>query len=90
MKLAEYFLRRCGYIKRNTTRAARKVPPNFEDLKSSFLHQILSEIEQYAIPPKWIISWDQTGSNLVPVSQWTLAEQGSRQVPVVARKTNPR
>ena len=30
-------------------------------------------------------NWDQTGSQLVPVSQWTLAEQGSTQVPDVGK-----
>ena len=32
-----------------------------------------------------MINWDQTGSKLVPVSQWTLAEQGSTHVPVVSK-----
>ncbi|KAG0410796.1 hypothetical protein HPB47_012071 [Ixodes persulcatus] len=30
-----------------------------------------------------IINWDQTGSKLVPVSDWTLEERGSRQISVV-------
>ena len=30
-----------------------------------------------------VINWDQTGSKLVPVSQWTLADEGARQVDVI-------
>ena len=62
------------------------MPPNFEDLKSAFLERIRNEVTENAIPPKLIINWDQTGSKLVPVSEWTLAEQGSRQVPVVGKE----
>ena len=32
-----------------------------------------------------VINLDQTESKSVPVSQWTLAEQGSTQVPVVGK-----
>lgn len=28
-------------------------------------------------------NWDQAGVNLVPVSSWTMAESGSKQVPVI-------
>ena len=33
-----------------------------------------------------MINWDQTGSKLVPVSQWTMDQEGSQQVPVVGKK----
>ena len=82
VKWAESFLRRRGYVKRKATNAARKLPPNFNELKAA---KIQDEIEQHAILPSIVINWDQTGSKLVPVSQWTLAEQGSTQVPVVSK-----
>ena len=85
VKWAESFLSRRGYVKRKATKAARKLPPNFEDLKAAFLQRICSEVEQHAIPPKLVINWDQTGSKSVPVSQWTLAEQGITQVPAVGK-----
>ena len=80
VKWAESFLRRRGYVKKKATKAAQKLPPNFEDLKSTFIQRIRDQVEQNAIPKKLVINWDQTGSKLVPVSQWTLAEQGSTQV----------
>ena len=43
IKWTESFLRRRGYVKRKATKAARKLPPNFEDLKSVFLQRIRSE-----------------------------------------------
>ena len=85
IKWTESFLRRHGYVKRKATKAARKLPPNFEYLKSVFLQRIHSEVEQHAIPPKLVVNWDQAGSKLVPVSQWTLAEQGCAQVPVIGK-----
>ena len=85
VKWAESFLKRRSYVKRKATKAARKVPHNFDDLKAAFLQRIRDEIEQHAIPPSLVINWDQTGSKLIPVSQWTLAKQGSRQVPVIGK-----
>ena len=85
VKWAESFLRRRGYIKRKVMKAAWKLPPKFDDLKLAFLQRIWSEVEQNAIPSSLIINWDQTGSKLLPVRQWTLAEHGSVQVPVVGK-----
>ena len=38
------------------------------------------------VPPDLIINWDQTGSKLVPVSSWTMAKEGSKQVLVVGKE----
>ena len=35
------------------------------------------------IPDSLIINWGQTGINYVPVSQWTMAKEGSKRVDVV-------
>ena len=42
-------------------------------------------MEANFIPPQLIINWDQTGSKLVSVSEWTMAEEGTNQVPVVCK-----
>ena len=52
VKLAESFLTCRGYVKRKATKAARKLPPIFEDIKAAFLQRICSEVEQHSIPPK--------------------------------------
>ena len=74
LKWAESFLKRREYVKRKATKAARKIPEDFEDLKSAFLERIRTEVQENAIPLPLIFNWDQTGSKLVPVSEWTLAE----------------
>ena len=66
---AESFLRRNGYCKRKATKAARKLPVDFAEIKLSFLQRIKDEIETWSIPHALIINWDQTGSKLVPVSE---------------------
>ena len=40
--------------------------------------------EQVTIPPELVLSWDQTGIKLVPISEWTMAGEGSAQVPMKA------
>ena len=82
-KWAESFLQRRGFVRRKATKAARKLPPNYPDLKVTFLKRIEDEVKTNDIPPDLIINWDQTGSKLVPVNSWTMAEEGSKQVPVV-------
>ena len=76
VKWTESFLRRRGYVKRKATKAARKLPPNFEDLKP-FYRESAVKLSSICYSSK---TGHQTGSKLVPVSQWTLAEQGSTQV----------
>ena len=49
IKWTESFLRRRGYVKRKATKAARKLPPNFEDLKSVFLQRIRSEVPKLVV-----------------------------------------
>lgn len=38
------------------------------------------------IPADLLINWDQTGFKLVPVSSWTMAEEGCKQIPVVGKE----
>ena len=34
------------------------------------------------IPPSLVINWDQIGINYFPVSSWTMAKEGSKQVEI--------
>ena len=34
------------------------------------------------IPPQLVMSWDQAGLNLVPVTSWTMAAKGSKHVKI--------
>lgn len=55
---------------------------NFDHEKSKFLTKIQTRVTEYGIPPSLIINWDQTGLHVVPVSQWTMAEEGSKRVEI--------
>ena len=85
-KWAESFLQHRGFVKRKATKAARKLPPDYAELKVAFLKRIEDEVKTNDIPAEMIINWDQTGSKLVPVNSWTMAEEGSKQVPVVGKE----
>ena len=39
-------------------------------------------LQEHKIPDCLIINWDQTGSNFVPVSEWTMDAEGSKQVAI--------
>lgn len=79
---AESFMSRMGLVKRKATKAARKLPDDFDTVKTTFLDSIRSVVTEHQIPPALIINWDQTGVRLVPSSEWTMAEVGSKQVEV--------
>ena len=69
--------------KKWATKAARKLPVDFPELKLTFLKRIQEEVRSKAIPLELLFNWDQTGVKLVPVSSWTMAQSGSKQIPVV-------
>ena len=80
---AASLISRMHKVKRKGTRAARKVPTDFEDVKSAFLTRVKNTIEEAGNPPpQLIMNFDQTGCKFVPCSEWTLAVQGSKQVEI--------
>lgn len=60
-KWAESFLFRHGYVKRKSTKAARKLPGDFAEIKLTFLERIRKEVQSNSIPLSLILNWDQTG-----------------------------
>ena len=81
---AKSFLDRLGYVKRKGTRTARKLPADFPEVKAAFLDRVTTTVEESKIPESMVVNCDQTGAKMVPVNHWTKAEEGSRQVDVVA------
>ena len=45
------------FVKRNATKAARKLPPNFEELKMQFLERITTAVKEENIPDDLILNW---------------------------------
>jgi hypothetical protein len=85
-KQADSLLSRMNFVKRKATKAARKVPTDFPEIKLAFLKRIVDCVQEHNIPPELIINWDQTGAKYVLTSAWTLAEEGSRQVDVIGKE----
>ena len=54
----------------------------FSRIKAPFLQEIVDVVRMEEIPMDLILNWDRTGLNLVPVSSWTMAAKGSKQVEV--------
>ena len=79
---AKYFLHRMSFIKRRSSSAAEVSVTNFVQLKSQFLYDIQSIVEMEDIPSNLIINWDHTTIKYIPVSNWTMADEGSQRVEV--------
>ncbi len=54
-----------------------------EACKTQFLFDIDTIVEMEEIPRDLIINWDHTGIKYVPVSNWTMAKEGSKRVAIV-------
>ncbi|XP_041356072.1 unconventional myosin-Vb-like [Gigantopelta aegis] len=80
---SDSFLRRLGFVKRKGTKAARKLPADFDRQKEKFIAMVGKTVQTNNISAELVINFDQTGVKLVPVSNWTLAEKGAKQVTVV-------
>ena len=76
---AESFLRRVGYVRRKGTKAARKLPFDFEDQKLAFISRVQDTKQKYSIPDELVINFDQTNISIIPCGNWTMAEQGNVQ-----------
>ena len=83
---AESLLCRIWYVKRKATKAAHNLTDYFPEVKQAFLQRVKSEVETWNIPHALIINRDQTGSMLVPVSEWTMEREGTKQVSIIGQE----
>ena len=67
-------------------RGEGQLPPNFADIKLGYLQRIKDEVQAFSLPLDLIMNFDQTNSKLVPVSDWTLKKEGSKQVAIVGKE----
>ena len=80
---AESLLRRMDFVRRKGTKAAKKVPDNFPEICSAFLERVATAVKEHNIPPQLVLNMDETGLPIIPVSEWSLDEKGTTQVPIV-------
>ena len=75
-------LRRMGYVKRKATTKARTAltQEEFAAVKKRYLRQIKKAVKDGKSRQELVINWDQTGTNVVPSSQWTQAEKRATRV----------
>ena len=74
---AKYLLKRMNFVKRRSSSAAKVSVNNFDQLKSQFIFDVQSIVEMEKISSDMNINWDQICSKYVPVSNWTMANEGS-------------
>ena len=78
----ESLKKRMGLTKRKATKAARALPENFNQEKQLYLSTIAKHIEDHQVLDSMVINFDQTGVNIIPSSEWTMDDQGTKQVKV--------
>ena len=71
-----------GLVKRKGNTKAKVNIKDFNEMKKLFHLDIKGVVAMDEVPPELIINWDQTGLNYVPVSSWTMAEEGSKRVEI--------
>ena len=76
---ARYVLKRMGYVKQKSHSKAKVTPTYFTQLQSNILVDIRAIVEMEEGPP---VNWDFTRLKYVPVSAWTMAKEGLKQVDI--------
>ena len=67
-----------GYVKRKSTTKAKVSVEDLAVYKKQFLLDIKVVVNLEDI--ELILNWDQTAINYVPVSNWTMAKEGSKRL----------
>ena len=78
----KYLMKRMGFVKRRANTAGKISATNFAQLKSQFLFDVQVIREMEGVPHDLVINWDQTGIHYVPVSNWTMGQEGSKRVEI--------
>ena len=82
---AKYLLNRMGFVKRKATTKAKVDVKEFEEIKKLFLLDVKNVAQMDEISEDMIVNWDQTGVNYVPVSSWTMEEEGSKRIELIGK-----
>ena len=78
----KYLMERMGYVKRKATTKAKVTVEDIASLKKQYLLDIRGLVEMEEIPQDLVLNWDQTAVNYVPVSNWTMAKEGTHKVSI--------
>jgi len=79
-----YLLSKMKFIKRKATACTTKksaiTVSNFNEIKDNFLMDIKAVVVMEEVPDDMILNWDQTTIKYIPVSNWTMATEGSKRI----------
>ena len=76
-------LYRINFVKRKGCSTAKPMVHDFEMVKVGFLNDILAVVKMEDIPSELILNWDHTPINIVPGSQWTMAQKGAKRIEMI-------
>ena len=79
---AKSLLQHMGFVKRRASTSARLPVEDFDAVKKCFLDRIVEAVQLHSISKALIINLDETDLKLVPVSSWTLEQQGTAKIKV--------
>ena len=74
-----------GFVKRRGNTKSKVSVEQFDELKELFLLEFDNAVEMDEFPQQLVINWDQTGINYVPVSSWTMEQEGSKRVELLGK-----
>ena len=77
---AKLLLIRMNFVERKSSKAGKLLPVEFKLQKEHFLNDICAEVIMNDIPEDLIFNWNQTSIHLVPVSEWTMEKQGTKNI----------
>ena len=69
-------------VKRKGNTKAKVDVEKFDEIKKLFHQDIRNVTMMDEVPVELMINWDQTSLNYIPVSQWTMAQEGAKWVEI--------
>ena len=82
---ARSLLNRMGMVKRRVSSKAKINVHNFVRIKEEFLLDVKNVISMDKIPPSLVINWDQIAIQYVPISSWTMEQEGAKRVEIAGK-----
>ena len=74
-----------GFVKRRANTKSKVSVEQFDELKELFLLDFNNAVEMDDVPQELVINCDQTGINYVPISSWTMEQEGVKRVEVTGK-----
>ena len=78
---AKYLLSKMKFVKRKAT--TKKSAITVSNFKDNFLMDIKAVVVMEEVPGDMILNWDQTAVEYIPVSNWTMAIEGSKRIELI-------